>query len=214
MAIKGPMSNLPLVKRNAFRPIIRAVTWAAGLGRLVVRGSGWDGGNRIRGEDGVQPLSPVVTCERCRLYPAPARCHDNWRYQPLHSALCFLICLKFCIIWSLFHSVIFSDATAPPGKEKWASEQITQRWWITISPVLSRFYRHFKVRNSALISMLCSVGFPMLRLPLSVQIRAERIPRVAQSEKKIPDANFESKLLFNLHRHLRSGAYQTGDDRW
>lgn len=32
--------------------------------------------------------------------------------------------------------------------------------------------------------MLCSVGFSMLRLPSSVQIRAETIPQVAQSEKK------------------------------
>lgn len=52
----------------------------------------------------------------CRLSPvnnggvsqAWACCHNNWRYHPL----CFLICSKLCIIWSLLQSVILTHAAA------------------------------------------------------------------------------------------------------
>lgn len=63
----------------------------------------------------------------------------------------FLICLKFCIIWSLFHSVIFSDAAALPEK---CTQQITYRWWITISAELPCIYMHFKVLHFSLVSCL------------------------------------------------------------
>lgn len=80
MAITGLMSNLSLAKRNTFRPIIRAVTLAAGLGRLVVvRGSGGDRGNGIK--RGQRPASRtgrrVWTMSTLSLRPLAATTTDG-----------------------------------------------------------------------------------------------------------------------------------------
>lgn len=152
MAIKGPMSNLPLVKRNTFRLIIRAVTLAAGLSRLVVRGSGWDRGNGIRGEDGVQPLSPLVTCERCRLFPCARSLPRQLTVSTTSPGAVFSYLLKILHHLKPFPLCDFQWCYSSSWKRRKATEQITHRWWITISTVLSCFNRHFKVRNSNLIS--------------------------------------------------------------
>lgn len=103
MVIKSLMSNLCLVKENRSRLIIGAVTLAADPSRYdVVHSSGWVRGNWIKGGKGVQVFLLVVSSEQCQLFPGRNMLPQQTRESSTSLSACCLICLRFCIIWSLF----------------------------------------------------------------------------------------------------------------
>lgn len=152
MAIKGLMSNLSLVKEDRSGLSIGAVTLAAAPSRyVVVRGTGWDTGNGIKGEEAVQAF--ITGCQLWTMSTFP---EQGLAASTTDSIIHFTRHCVFLSAWNSASSEAFSTLWFSMMLKKCA-ELITHRWWITISTVLSCIYMHFKVLNCSLT--LCFILF-------------------------------------------------------